>query len=90
VTVVSIRGADHTSDRRASFLNTVAAAFDEYVASYGYEPDAIVYTLAGLTQASQIGWDINGASEGGVTSILALASIHMTKEAGETRQGIVR
>lgn len=88
MTVISIRGADHSSERRASFLNTVAAAFDEYVATYGYEPDAIVYTLAGITQASQIGWDINGASTGGVTSILALAAIHATKEAGETRQGL--
>lgn len=86
--VVSLNGANIENDRRAAFLRAVAASFDKYVEDQGYEPDAIVYVLAGITQQSQIAWDINGESERGVGSVLSLAAVHMTVEAGSSRQGL--
>lgn len=72
--VVSLHGADITSDRKAEFLHSVATSFDSYVETYGAEPDAVVYHLLGLKQSSELHWMISGNSQGGATSILALAS----------------
>lgn len=88
MSVVSLHGADLINERRASFLNSVAAAFDKYVVEHGYEPDALVYVMAGITQNSLIGWDVNGASERGVGSVLSLAAVHALTEAGRSRQGL--
>lgn len=86
--VVSIGKAAIASDRRAAFMAAVAQSFELYVAEYGFEPDAIVYTLCGLKQPSRIAWVIEGESQGGPTTILALAAVHTLTEAGSSRQGI--
>lgn len=86
--VVSIGKAAIVSDRRASFMAAVAQSFERYVSDHGFEPDAIVYTLCGLKQPSRIAWDIQNESQGGPTSILALAAVHMLAEAQSSRQGI--
>lgn len=85
--VVSFNGGPVDNERRQLFVQAVAASFDLYVNSYGYEPDALVYVLCGLKQASQIAWDIRGESKAGPTSILSLAAIHCLTEAGTARQG---
>jgi hypothetical protein len=85
--VVKLGQAAVDSPRRTLFLQTVAAAFEEFVAAYGREPDAIVYVLNGIKQPSQVGWCIEGESGEGVTSTLALAACHLQAEAASTRQG---
>lgn len=79
--VVSLKGASISNARREAFLQAVGASFDIYVEHHGYEPDAIVYTLCGLKQALQMAWHICGESEGGATSVLALAAVHFLYEA---------
>lgn len=86
--VVSIGKAAIVSERREAFLQAVAQTFERYVAEFGYEPDAIVYTLNGTHQASLIGWDIQGASQDGAVSILALSAVHVLAEAQKGRQGL--
>lgn len=84
--VISLNGGAIENERRQAFMQTVAAAFDKYVADHGSEPDAIVYILCGLTQTSSIGWDIKGGSADGATTLLSLAAVHMLSEAGARRQ----
>jgi hypothetical protein len=86
--VISIGKAAIQSERREQFLQAVAQTFERYVAEYGYEPDAIVYTMNGTHQASLIGWEIQGASQGGVVSVLALSGAHVMSEAQQGRQGL--
>jgi len=86
--VVSLGGGPVESERRAAFLQSVAQSFDAYVTDYGDEPEAIVYVMAGITQASRIAWHIVGASESGVASVLSLAAVHCLTEAGMSRQGL--
>jgi hypothetical protein len=81
--VVSLRGEGVASARRASFLQAVAESFDLYVKDHGCEPDGLVYVMAGIRQTSQIGWHIEGESEGGATSVIALAAVHCLREAGK-------
>jgi hypothetical protein len=83
--VVSIGKAAINSDRRASFMAAVAQSFELYVADYGHEPDAIVYTLSGIKQPSRTAWVIEGESRGGATSVLCLAAMHMAREAQADR-----
>lgn len=86
--VVSLKGGAIENERRAAFMQAVVASFDLYVATYGQEPEAVVYVLCGLTQPSQIAWDIRGDSMGGPTSILSLAAVHCLAEAQSARQGL--
>lgn len=86
--VVSLKGGEIENERRAAFMRAIAASFDLYVATYGQEPDATVYVLCGLQQPSQIGWDVRGGSEKGLTSVLSLAAVHCLTEAGQTRRGL--
>lgn len=86
--VIALGGGPITSDRRTRFLETVAQAWELYVDTYGYEPDAIVYVLCGAHQASQIGWQVEGASETAMSSVLSLAAVHCLTEAGSSRQGL--
>lgn len=79
--VVSLNGAQIKSDRRASFIQTVAMSYDRYIKAYGEQPDAIVLILGGIKQTSQIGWDVEGESQQGMTSLLALAGMHCLAEA---------
>ena len=76
------------SRRRDAFIQAVAQSFDLYVEVNGYEPDAIVYVLAGVRQQSRIAWHIEGESQGGPTSILSIAAVHCMTEAGRSRQGL--
>lgn len=86
--VVSLKGGPLENERRAAFIQAVAASFDLYMESCGFEPDALVYVLCGLTQPSQIAWDIRGDSMGGPTSILSVAAVHCQAEAASSRQGL--
>ncbi|WP_395443591.1 hypothetical protein [Caulobacter sp. UC70_42] len=86
--VVSIGKASIVSERREAFLQAVAQTFERYVSKYGYEPDAIVYIMNGTHQPSLIGWDIQGQSQGGAVSVLALAGAHVMAEAQNGRQGL--
>jgi len=79
--VVSLRGAVVGSDRRTEFVRRLSDAFDEFVAKGHGEPEAIVFTLCGLKQPAQTFWLVQGDSEGGARSILALAAVAATKEA---------
>lgn len=87
-TVVSIKGGEIENERRATFLQAVAASFDRYVSENGQEPDALVYVMCGLKQPSQIAWDIRGDSMGGPVSVLSLAAVHCLAEAQSGRQGL--
>lgn len=86
--VVSLRGGEVENERRAAFVQAVAASFDLYVERNGQEPDAVVYVLCGIKQPPQIAWDIRGDSMGGPTSILSIAAVHCQAEAAQSRQGI--
>lgn len=86
--VVTLRGGPIENERRAAFLQPVAASFDHYVEANGQEPDAVVYVMCGIKQSSQIAWDIHGDSAGGPTSILSLAAVHCMAEAQSGRQGL--
>lgn len=79
--VTSLRGGEIISDRKRSFLDGVAQAFDDYVASEGREPDALVHILCGVKQTSVVGWNIHGESDQGATSLLCLAAVHLQAEA---------
>lgn len=73
-------GMTVTRDRKAEFLNHLAQCFDSYTARNGYEPDASVFVLCGLKQTADCYWSIRGDSEGGGTTILALAQTAISKE----------
>lgn len=79
-TVTSIRGAAVTNERRAHFLTHLAASFDAYVADIGEEPDALVIVMGGLKQTARPTWTVCGDSEGGPTTMLALAHVSLLKE----------
>lgn len=86
--VVQLGKADVTSARREAFLLTVAQSFELYVTTHGHEPDAVVFTLAGICQPSLIGWQVEGVSRDGVTSVLSMAAVHTMAEAQQARQGL--
>lgn len=86
--VVSLSGGEIVNERREAFMRSVAASYGLYLRSYGQEPEAIVYVLCGMAQPSQIAWDIRGASEVAVSSVLSLAAVHCLTEAGQARQGL--
>lgn len=67
------KGALVVSDRRAAFLRQTAASCDSYLLKTGEVPDAMVTVFCGLRQDSHLFWAIRGESEGGASSILALA-----------------
>ncbi len=71
--VVSIRGADIASARRAQVLNHVASSYDNYVAKFGVEPDAHFMVLCGIRQDTSASWLVSGESEGGSSALLALS-----------------
>jgi hypothetical protein len=79
--VVSLRGVAVESDRRTEFVRRLSDAFDEFVAKAHGEPEAMVVTLCGLKQPSQTYWLVQGDSEGGARSVLALAALSVMKEA---------
>lgn len=80
--VVKLGKADLVSERRDAFMQAVSQSFEVYVSKAGYEPEAIVYVLCGVSQNSQIGWQIDGQSQGCATSVLSLAAVHCISEAG--------
>lgn len=82
--ITGVRG-QHGNPRRTAFAETVAAAFDTYVADFGVEPETIVFVLNGLTQESHVSWHITGASEKGATSVLCYAAVHLLAEAQASR-----
>ncbi len=84
--VVSLKGGEIENERRAAFMQAVAASFDLYVSDHGHEPEAIVYVLCGLKQPSHIAWDIQGDSQGGPMSIISIAAVHCMAEAQVSRQ----
>lgn len=86
--VVSLKGGPVENERRAAFLQAVAASYDIYTADNEHEPDAIVYVLCGLKQTSYIGWDIRGDSTDGPMSILSIAAVHCLKEAQSSHQSL--
>lgn len=88
MSVVSLHGGEIMNDRRTGFLTTIAGSFDRYVEEHGFEPDAVVFTLCGIAQPSQCGWDIRGGSVEGPNSILALASVHISAQAAMAFQVI--
>lgn len=81
MSVVSLHGGEIQNDRRTGFLDTIAGSFDRYVKENGFEPDAVVFTLCGITQPSQCGWDIRGGSVDGPTSVIAVAAVHISAQA---------
>lgn len=78
--VVGLRGKPVESDRRAVFLNWLAQEFDSYVEATGREPDALVIVFGGLKQEARPSWMIRGESEGGGTTMLALAQATLMHE----------
>lgn len=78
--VTPIRGGQVTSDRKAEFIRNVASGYDAYVEAHGEEPDALVHVLCGLKQTARCGWMIQGASQGGSTTILAFAHAMLMRE----------
>ncbi len=79
--VVAIReNVSADSRRKAAFLDNVAASFDQYVADFECEPDSVVYVLGGLKQTARSGWINSGDSEGGPTTMLALAMSTLVKD----------
>ena len=79
--VVALRGkAPIVRDRKDQFISNVSQSFDSYVRKYGYEPDAIVSVLGGVKQSTEAFWAIRGDSEGGGTSVLALATAVLNRE----------
>lgn len=79
--VVSLGKASVQSERREAFLQTVAQAFERYVAEFGEEPDGVVYAMGGAHQSTIVGWDVHGRSETAVTSVLSMSAVHMLAEA---------
>jgi chorismate mutase len=63
------------SIRREQFITQIAQAFDKYVDDNGYEPDAIVHVLTGVTQETMTGFMMAGASENSGLTCLALANM---------------
>ncbi len=86
--VISLKGGEIKNERRALFVQAVAATFDFYVERHGYEPDALVYVICGLKQPSIVAWDIRGESKGGGGSILSQAAVHVLAEAQSTHKPI--
>lgn len=79
--VVALRGAlPLKCDRKDQFIRNVSQSFDSYVRRYGYEPDAVVTVLCGVKQNAEAFWVVRGDSEGGGTSILALAASALNRE----------
>jgi hypothetical protein len=70
----------HDGAAREAFVSHVAMMFDGYVRDYGAEPDALVLVFGGLKQTARSGWLIRGASEGGTTTMTALAAAVLMKE----------
>lgn len=75
------KGLFLASEARAAFLQQAAGGFDAYVEAYGHEPDAMIHVYCGLKQTARSGWLFRGESEGGGTSLLALASATLMKDA---------
>lgn len=88
--VVAMGANPITNDRRRRFMEAVAQSYEVYIAEHGYEPEAMVYVLAGTHQASHIAWQVEGDSEGGVVSVLSIAAVHCMTQAGVSRQGLKR
>lgn len=78
--VSTLPGVVIASDRRALFLNEIAAAFDHYVADYGVEPEAYVGVLGGIKQTARVSWTMQGETAHGTSTMLALAAAVVTKE----------
>lgn len=80
--VVSLRGVERSSEaeeRRAEVINAVAEAFDKYVDDYGVVPDGIVAVFGGVKQTAVVSWLVRGESEGGATSMQALAAFALMR-----------
>lgn len=77
--VVSLHGAGLESDRRAVFLNDVAAAFDKFVEEIGEEPDAIVLGIGGVNQGMHTHWTIDGVSEQAVRPTVSYTIMALTR-----------
>lgn len=88
--VVALGSNPITSERRRSFMEAVAQSYEAYIVEHGYEPEALVYVLAGTHQASHIAWHVEGQSQSGVVSVLSLAAVHCLTEAGQSRQGLAQ
>lgn len=86
--VISLKGGAIENERREAFMRAVATSYDLYAESYGHDPDALVYVLCGIKQPSQIAWEIQGESQGGPLSVLAIAAVHCQAEAAQGRQGL--
>lgn len=80
MSVVPLFGQPVTNDRRAAFMAAAEASFDKYVEDCGTEPDAMVWVYGGIKQTARTGWLVSGDSEGGPTSMLALASAVLFKD----------
>lgn len=78
--VVALPGVVQSSDRKAFFLNELAASFDRYVEDYGVEPDAFVAVMGGIKQTCRLSWTTQGESEGAPATMLALAYANVMKE----------
>lgn len=74
------RGAQVHSDRKANFINHAGQVFDSYALRYGEQPDAMVMVLGGLRQAAETFWIVRGDSEGGATTMLALAQASIQRQ----------
>ncbi len=86
--VVSLGKAAIHSDRRDQFAQSVAEAFEAYVAKTGHEPDAVAFIMGGIKQQSVTSWDVHGESEQGVISFLSMSALHLSAAAMDGRQGL--
>jgi hypothetical protein len=79
--VVALHGQPIVNDQRAAFMASAEASFDKYVEDYGEEPDSMIWVFGGIRQTTRTGWLMNGDTRGGATSMLALASAVLFKDA---------
>ncbi len=60
-------------------MQQAAQAYDSHVRTHGVEPDAMVNIYCGLKQPADVYWAVRGDSEGGATSVLALAQAALNR-----------
>lgn len=81
--VIGLRGSlPLRCDRKDQFVQNLSQSFDSYVRKYGEEPDAVVSVLGGLKQTAEAYWCVRSDSEGGGTTMLAVAQATLTREIG--------
>lgn len=78
--VVSLGPARIKTDRKARFIEQLAATYDGYVEKAGAEPDALVLVVGGVGAPQSVAWFVGGDSEGMADAVVARALITIQRE----------